>query len=258
MLKGLVISIFVTFSCINLYALPENMFYENLSSNEDDSLESFNNEFDSSYTTIYDPLSGYNKLMTSFNDSFYLNIAYPVARGYKKVVPKPARTGISNFFHNIFYPIRLINNLLQLKFKNSVEETGRFLINSTIGIVGFMDVAKDHYGLEPKSEDLGQTLGVWGIGSGPHIVLPFVGSSNLRDFVGLVGDGFINPLSSNSYEPIRIPNSTEEAIGLKLFDTTNTLSHNPDVYEVATKDSINLYIFLRDSYEQRRNKLIQE
>lgn len=229
-----------------------------LVANNDTMLDEFETEFENSYVEIYDPFSGYNKAMTSFNDSFYRNIAFPVARGYKNVVPKPARTGISNFFDNLFYPIRLVNNLLQFKFKNSLDETNRFLLNSTFGLLGFIDVAQDKFNIEAKNEDLGQTLGYWGIGSGPHIVLPILGSSNLRDVVGLVGDSYANPIAVNSYEEIRITDDAMESVGLKLFQTTNDLSHNPDIYDIATKDSINLYILLRDSYEQRRNKLIKE
>lgn len=230
----------------------------NLFANNDTMLDEFETEFENSYVEVYDPFSGYNKAMTSFNDSFYRNVAFPVARGYKNIVPKPARTGISNFFDNLFYPIRLVNNVLQFKFKNSLDETNRFLLNSTFGILGFIDVAKDKFNIEPTNEDLGQTLGYWGVGSGPHIVLPILGSSNLRDMVGLVGDSYANPIASNSYEEIRITDDAMESVGLKLFQTTNDLSHNPDIYDIATKDSINLYILLRDSYEQRRNKLIKE
>ncbi|MEW6551340.1 MAG: VacJ family lipoprotein [Campylobacterota bacterium] len=230
----------------------------NLFANNDTMLDEFETEFENSYVEVYDPFSGYNKAMTSFNDSFYRNVAFPVARGYKNIVPKPARTGISNFFDNLFYPIRLVNNVLQFKFKNSLDETNRFLLNSTFGILGFIDVAKDKFNIEPTNEDLGQTLGYWGVGSGPHIVLPILGSSNLRDMVGLVGDSYVNPIAANSYEEIRITDDDMESVGLKLFQTTNDLSHNPDIYDIATKDSINLYILLRDSYEQRRNKLIKE
>lgn len=219
---------------------------------------SFDDEFENSYVQLYDPLSGYNRAMTNFNDGFYRNIGIPVARGYKKVVPQLAREGISNFFHNLLFPVRLVNNLLQFKFHNSATETSRFLINSTVGILGIVDVAQSKFNLEAKNEDLGQTLGYWGIGSGPHIVLPVLGNSNLRDMFGLVGDGYVNPISSYAQEDIRLTDNSNEFLAIKTFQVVNELSHNTEVYETITRDSIDLYILLRDSYEQRRNKLIRE
>jgi phospholipid-binding lipoprotein MlaA len=229
-----------------------------LIANSELEFDSFDNEFEEEYIEVYDPLIGYNRAMTSFNDSFYKHIAMPVARGYKEVVPNPLRRGISNFFNNLFYPIRLVNNLLQFKIENAIDETNRFLINSTVGILGFRDVARHSFQIEPKNEDFGQTLGHWGLGSGVHIVLPILGPSNLRDVFGRVGDIYSDPISSNSYRDIRIPEDSWQSLGLNVIETTNDLSHNPDLYENVTKDAIDLYIFLRDSYEQKRDKEIKE
>ena len=142
---------------------------ENLDKNTSD----FDVEFKET-TPIADPLSGYNRVMTSFNDAFYEYALIPVARGYAYVVPKSARTAVSNFFDNLMFPVRFVNNLLQFKFKNAGEETLRFLANTIIGFGGLTDGAQ-YYGLTKRDEDFGQTLGAWGLGGGFHVVLPVLG-----------------------------------------------------------------------------------
>ncbi|MCD8213430.1 MAG: VacJ family lipoprotein [Campylobacter sp.] len=200
-------------------------------------------------TNTFDPLSGYNRVMTNVNDFIYSNMLIPAAKGYAYVVPKPARTAFSNFFDNIMFPIRFINNLLQFKFKNAGEETLRFMANTIIGFGGLTDGAK-YYGLKAHDEDFGQTLGYWGLGSGFHIVLPILGPSNLRDGVGLVGDYFANP--------INYVNPNELAFGIGAFQYFNDFSHDPAAYDNLKKDAVDLYPFLRDAYEQRRTHLIKE
>ena len=143
---------------------------------EDDELgfdEEFEEEFDSFGDDVFDPLSGYNRVMTEFNDGFYVYVLDPVARGYRWAIPLGGRRGINRFFHNLFFPIRFVNNVLQLKVKNAGEEFLRFCINSTIGIFGIWDPAKEWFDLYAHDEDFGQTLGYYGIGGGFHIVLPF-------------------------------------------------------------------------------------
>ncbi|MBE3021980.1 VacJ family lipoprotein [Campylobacter sp. RM13119] len=214
--------------------------------------QSETDEFDVEFgtqTTTFDPLSGYNRVMTSFNDFVYVNMLTPAARGYAYVVPKTTRTVISNFFDNLMFPIRFVNNLLQFKFKNAGEETLRFLANTIIGFGGLTDGAK-YYGLEKHDEDFGQTLGTWGIASGFHVVLPLLGPSNLRDMVGMAGDYFANPISYIEDD--------WTAFGIKTFAYFNEFSHDPLAYENLKKDAVELYPFLRDAYEQRREHLIKE
>ncbi|CZE47725.1 MlaA family lipoprotein [Campylobacter geochelonis] len=209
-------------------------------------------EFDTEFAKkeVFDPLSGYNRVMTSVNDAFYDYILNPVASGYDYVMPDPIQGAFSNFFHNLLYPMRLVNNLLQGKFQNSWEETQRFLINSTIGFVGLSDAATMHFNIPRHNEDFGQTLGHWGVGSGFHIVWPILGPSNLRDSFGLVADHFTNPISYVDDE--------WEAAGIKAFSVVNETSLNPDEYKNIKKNAIDLYPFLRDAYEQRREYLIKE
>jgi len=221
-----------------------------------DEFDDFDNEFDDENKEVFDPLEGYNRWMTSVNDKVYIYAFDPVSKGYAFVIPKPARVGISNVFDNLKFPIRFSNNLLQLKFDHSIKELGRFMINSTIGIFGLFDVAKAG-GVEAYPEDFGQTLGHYGVGSGFHIVLPFLGPSNLRDSVGFTVDSVIAPTTNASLK-YQIPNNTEKALGLSSIYYINKNSLHPGEYENLKKDALDVYTFFRDSYEQKRNKEIKK
>lgn len=228
--------------------------------NNDNFSEEFDSEFTSNTKEVFDPLSGYNRIMTTFNDKVYLNVLVPVSKGYAYVVPETARTGVNNFFNNIMFPVRFVNNLLQLKFKNSSEELGRFLINSLWGLGGFMDLATTELHMKEHKEDFGQTLGFYGVGEGFHVVLPLLGPSNLRDIVGLTADNVVSPLSRLGEDGIdyKIPNTVLEEYGIKTFDVVNYTSLNPDQYETIKKDALDLYPFLRDIYTQARKRQIEE
>jgi len=204
-----------------------------------------------------DPLEPYNRLVTSFNDILYVNVLNPTARTYANVVHQDIRVGISNFFHNITFPIRFANNILQFKFSYASEELGRFLLNSTVGILGFMDPAKEQFNLQKREEDFGQTLGYYGFKEGFHIVLPILGPSNLRDLAGNLVDNYIDPLSTGEIK-YKIPNNIEKTVAIKTFDTVNKISLNLGKYENVKKDAIDLYPFLKDIYTQQREKLIKE
>ncbi len=207
---------------------------------------------------LFDPLSGYNEIMTTINDKLYIYLLRPTAVGYGYIVPEVARTGISNFFENLFFPIRLVNNLLQFKFQNSFEELERFAINSTIGILGFMDIAKDEFGIQSHSEDFGQTLGHYGMGNGFHVVLPFLGPSNLRDMAGIFGDSWVNPINYIESRHANLLDSNEESLYITIFHTINHTSLHVEEYDNLKKDAIELYPYLRNIYEARRTKLISE
>lgn len=218
--------------------------------------DEFEDEFEDEETELFDPLEGYNRWMTSVNDDIYIYMFNPLSKGYAAVVPKPARVGVSNVFHNLKFPIRFSNNLLQLKFDRSIKEFGRFFINSTVGVLGIFDVAKAG-GVEPQEEDFGQTLGHYGVGSGFHIVLPFLGPSNLRDSLGFAVDTAIDPISSASLE-YQLPQTTIESLGLSTAYYINKNSLHLGEYENLKKDALDLYIFFRDTYEQKRAKAIEQ
>jgi phospholipid-binding lipoprotein MlaA len=223
---------------------------------EDDGFDDFDDfgDFEDEFSDdpiTWDPLEGYNRFMTGVNDKLYVYVLDPVARGYRWVVPAGPRKGVDRFFTNLLYPIRAVNNVLQFKLKNAGVETLRFVTNSTIGILGFWDPAKDWFGLEAYPEDFGQTLGFYGIGPGPHIVLPVLGPSNLRDLLSMVPDYVY--LDPKSYWL-----NTDQQLMVKAFDTVNYTSLHIGEYDSVKKDAVDFYPFLRDVYEQNRKKKIEE
>lgn len=221
--------------------------------------DEFSDEFEeTSVEQSFDPLKSYNVVMTDFNDFTYVNIIGPVAKGYRKVVAKPVRVSVSNFFYNLLFPVRFTNNLLQLKFNNTLEVTASFVINSTYGLAGFFDIAKSEGGIEHHDEDFGQTLGYYGMGNDIHIVLPLFGPSNLRDTIGLVGDMFVDPIYHAQRRDFNIFKNNGMYIFLNTYKIGNEYSLHVDEYEAIRKNSIDLYLLLKDMYEQRRDKLIKE
>ena len=255
----LILSILLLFTACS----SKNSVLMNIKKNEttkitsNDTLDDeFDDEFEAANIEISDPLEGYNRWMTSVNDKFYLYMFDPVSKGYAVVVPKPARVGISNAFHNLNFPIRFANNLLQFKFDSSMKELGRFMINSSIGILGFFDVAKMG-GIEPQEEDFGQTLGFYGVGTGPHLVLPFLGPSNLRDTLGFTVDSVVT-LTNNASLTHHIADNTEKELALIGLYYVNKNSLHPGEYENLKKDALDVYTFFRDTYEQKRAKDIEK
>jgi phospholipid-binding lipoprotein MlaA len=198
----------------------------------------------------FDPLEKYNRFMTQVNDKLYVWVLKPVAQGYSKIVNEPVRMAVSRFFKNLYFPVRLVNNILQLKFKRAGIETARFGLNSTLGFFGFFDTAKLNFNLDAYPEDFGQTLGYAGFGSGFHVVLPLLGPSNLRDVFGMIPDIFLNP--------VYYVDNTPAAIGISAGEKINTVSLNIEEYESFRKDALDLYPFLRNAYEKNRNKEIKD
>ena len=219
----------------------------------------FDNEFEDETETLIDPLSGYNEFMTSFNDGMITYALNPVSEAYGYVIPEPIRIGISNAFHNIQFPIRFINNLLQGKFQNVSDETERFIVNSTIGLAGLMDPAKEYMHILPHNEDFGQTLGFYGVGPGFHIVLPFFGPSNVRDLAGITLDAYASPLVNiRGLENYKIPDNFTQSAAIAAWYFVNKNSLELGQYESLKKDALELYPFLRDIYEQKRVAEIKE
>ena len=195
-----------------------------------------------------DPLENYNRAMTRFNLQVDEWVLAPVARGYRAVVPGPVRGGIGNFFRNLGEPFVLVNDLLQGKPGAAGRDAGRFLINTTLGFAGLADVATD-LGIERNDEDFGQTLAVWRVPPGPHLVLPLVGPSNIRDGFG-VATGLVYG------SPIR-PEDGDAQLGLRAVDVVDTRARF-----LGTEKMIALqpdpYLFLRESYRQRREVQIRD
>jgi phospholipid-binding lipoprotein MlaA len=248
---------------------PENEFTDKQEQFDEDeeAFEEFEDEFGGDeIAEVFDPFSGYNRAMTTINDKLYFWVLKPVVNGYRWVMPEFARRGINNLFKNLYYPVRFVNNVLQLKFNNAGMETVRFVTNSTIGVLGLWDPATVLYGLKAHPEDFGQTLGYWGVGAGPHIVLPVLGPSNLRDTIALAPDWiYLDPIN-NIYrisEAVN-PDAVTEAEKLEIiaaiwaFEKINYMSLHIGEYENLKKDALDFYTFMRDVYEQNRLKEIEE
>ena len=219
-------------------------------------LSEFSDEFE--VKEIYDPLNKYNRFMTVINDAVYEIVLKPVAKGYKKVVHVEIRESVRNFFNNLYFPVRFANNILQGKFYYASEEAGRFVINSTIGVLGLFDLANSKFNLQAHEEDFGQTLGFYGVGSGFHIVLPLLGPSNLRDAISLYPDSFLSPIDYTDRDYFTITDTVLEYAGAKAVEKTNYISLDIDAYDKLKKDSVDLYPYLRDIYEQHRESQIKE
>lgn len=195
-----------------------------------------------------DPLERMNRAVYGFNESLDKYVARPVATGYTKVVPGPVRSGIGNFLSNLIYPGVILNDLLQFKFTQAGRDTARFLVNSTFGAAGFIDSAS-RIGLEHNSEDLGQTLGHWGVGQGWFIMLPFLGPTTNRDLVGRVGDIFTSPAYYYAPTEVSIP-----LTGLGLVDARSQLLGSESLLE----QQFDRYAFIRGLYLQRRENQVYD
>jgi len=199
--------------------------------------------------TVPDPLEPLNRAFFEFNDRFYFWVLKPVATGYKTVVPEEVRVCTKNFFTNLAYPVRLVNNLLQGRFFGAFEETCGFLVNSIVGLGGLADIAKA-VDLKTHDEDLGQTLAVYGAGPACYIHWPFLGPSTLRDTIGRAGDIFLDPLTYLGdywYAPwsrgLNVVNETSFRIG---------------DYESLKRAALDPYVALRDAWYQNRLSKIKE
>ena len=224
----------------------------NTNATESDKVKTSSDDFETSSQEdeIYDPLEPINRAIFSFNNVADKIILEPAAKGYKKL-PSPIQSGISNFINNLKLPLVVVNQLLQGQGKNAVESSGRFIVNSTVGLLGLVDVA-DKMGLEEKEEDFGQTLATWGLGDGFYIVLPLFGPSNLRDTTGMVMTMMTDPINSYAVtqgEAWVIPFRTgANAIDQRsqIIDEVNALRDN----------SVDYYAAVRSSYYQNRKAAI--
>jgi phospholipid-binding lipoprotein MlaA len=198
-----------------------------------------------------DPWEGFNETMFNFNrevlDRYILK---PVATAWDFVFPDPVQRGVHNFFDNLAVVRRVMNNALQLKFAGAGKEVARFAINSTVGVAGFFDVAKDGFGIEQSDEDTGQTFGVWGAGPGPYLVLPFLPPLTVRDGIGMLFDTAMTPYI------YFIPWYAN--LGGNLTNTVNERSLNLDRFERVAETTIDLYSAVRNAYLQRRAAVIRQ
>jgi len=193
-----------------------------------------------------DPWESFNRPIFRFNDTVDTYALKPIAQGYRAVTPQFLEDGVHNVFGNIGDVGNLANNLLQGKLHNAGVDTGRLIFNTTFGVLGFFDVAK-HMGLRKNDEDFGQTLGVWGLNSGPYLVIPLLGPSTVRDATGRVPDSFLTPYPYMDHVPTR--NVTR---GVQVVDTRANL------LQAERLVSGDKYIFIRNAYLQSREFKVKD
>lgn len=193
-----------------------------------------------------DPWKNTNERVFKLNDYFDRIVVRPVSVAYTTFTPRIARQGIRNIFSNIDDINVLVNDLLQLKFDAALNDSGRLLVNTTLGMGGILDLASG-YGLYKNEEDFGQTLGRWGVAAGPYVMLPVFGASNIRDSFGLLLDTLFNPIQYHEDESLRL--------ALFLVRETDSRSGRLALDELITGDR---YLFVREAYVQRREYLVTD
>lgn len=198
---------------------------------------------------ISDPFEKSNRAIFVFNDRLYFWVLKPAAIVYSAYFPPEVRTCFRNLFYNLQFPIRVVNNVLQGKFKGAGIELARFGINSTMGLGGLYDVATTNFNIKQYDEDFGLTLGHYGLGNGPYIVLPFFGASSLRDTTGRVADGFLDPVYYIPWFWV--------ATGVKGGVLFNQVSLRVGKYEDLKKSAVDPYASMRDAYIKYRAELIK-
>jgi phospholipid-binding lipoprotein MlaA len=200
--------------------------------------------------TYADPLAPLNEKIFWFNLKLDKYVMRPVATGYADVLPENVRQHIGNFWDNVGVIPRFANNLFQLKVERAGIEVSRFFINSTLGGVGFFDVADPWFGLKEHDNDFGLTLGHYGVDMGPYLVLPFYGPSSIRDTVGRVADGAMNPMSYTLPWYVSLPSQA----GATALSAINYRSLNLQLFEDVDRYAVDLYGAVQDAYIQRRKK----
>ena len=217
----------------------------------------------------YDPWESMNTNIFEFNRQVDRFVLKPVAKGYNFVMPDLVQVGISNIFSNIQFAPRFLNNVFQGKVKGAGIELGRFLINSTVGVAGFFDVAK-HVDLVTSEEDMGQTLGFYGVKPGPYLVLPLLPPFTVRDLFGFVGDMFLNPINWLVLPLIEVggvpsvishddrTTSSLIRLGARVEEIVNERSRNLEKFQGVEEATLDLYTAVRNAYLQTRAKAIRE
>lgn len=239
-------SIFTIFSQINIAFSEE---YEDDFFELEDDLSQNNNR-----SKIYDPLENINRKIFHFNEKADKYLMKPINEGYRFIVPKIVRSSIKNFLHNLSRPLDIVNSLLQGDVKNARASFSDFLIDSTIGLVGIFDIAKSK-NINFKEQNFAKTLNHYNIPSGPYLVLPFLGPSNIRNFSGFLVDKSIDPLSINvlkfGNKKDLLPDSTlYQLTTIRIINQYDKIS---DLLANTRKDSFDLYATMRSAYIQSQN-----
>lgn len=207
---------------------------------------------------IEDPFEGFNRAMFSFNDTLDIYLMEPVARGYDYVVPNIVQDGVSNVFENLGYPRYLVSSLVQGKFSQAMRHTGRFAINSTVGLAGIVDVAQ-HVGLQKHEEDFGLAMAHYNLPAGPYLVLPILGPTNFRDGVGTIVDTALDPLYWINYtDKINSSDRFWISSGATVLKFVNRRADLLDAVETAKESSLDYYLFIQGAYYQYRAGILED
>ena len=208
-------------------------------------------EYDDDVVQINDPLYRLNHEFYLFNDAMYVVIIKPAAKAYNTVTPQELRIVVKNFFYNLRFPIRFVNCLLQAKGTKAMEEFATFFLNSTVGFAGIQTPASYYESLPPSPEDLGQTLGVWGVGNGFFIMYPILGPYSLRDSARFIDSFFLDPISWLDLD-------WQPKYAILAYDEFNQISFKIDDIDAMKAAVLDPYVAVRDAYVEHRNKLISE
>lgn len=207
---------------------------------------------------IADPLEGYNRAMFWFNDKVDVYLLEPVARAYGYVAPNAVKKGIGNFFSNLRYPQYLVSDLVQFKFEQAGKHTLRFVLNSTAGILGFIDVAKQA-GFPADDEDFGLALAYHGVPAGPYFVLPLLGPSTIRDAFGRGIDVCLYPLTYvGSISSLSNSDATAISLGARVLEVIDTREGLLEAIETAKDSSVDYYLFTQSAYYQIRRSMLHD
>ncbi len=206
---------------------------------------------------VSDPLEGMNRGIFWLNDKLDRYVLEPVADGYDYVTPNFVQDGISNFFSNLRYPSLLLSDLIQLKFDQVATHTGRFVLNSTVGLGGLIDVASE-VGLEEHDEDFGTALGHYGVPAGPYLVLPILGPSNFRDGFGRLVDNLLDPLAWIAFSTASDSDAEWITFGAASLKVINTRAELDEAIEAARDASVDYYLFTQSAYYQYRDSVIHD
>ena len=197
-----------------------------------------------------DPFERYNRSMYAFNNTVDEYVMTPIAKGYNAVLPDVVNTGITNFFNNLEDVVVFFNDLLQLKFAQAVHDSARIVYNTTFGLLGFFDVATS-FGLKKNNEDFGLTLAYWGVGSGPYLVLPFLGPSDVRDSLALPVDWF-------AFDPVFKDAETKATLSLLALRYIDKRADLLQATNIIDETAIDPYSFIRDAYMLHRENLVYD
>jgi len=248
-------------------AESEDGFISEGQGNESEFLDPFD-ESGHAQVKDYDPLEPVNSAVFEFNYRLDKYVVKPAAKVYNFFIPPDVQQSFSNVFQNIRFARRLLNNLFQAKFQGAGIELSRFLINSTLGVGGLFDPAGIMFELKTPQEDLGQTLGTYGVGPGPFLMIPFLGPFTLRDGIGFIGDNFLDPFNWFVLPYINIdsiPQLTQDrstirigVFGLTVGEAVNARSLTLEKFQGVEEGTLDLYGAVRNAYLQQRLKAIQE